>query len=318
MKNLGHVKKLKGDASFRKFFRKKNKKKTSIIVYAKKEKKKNLLIYDSINKILNKNKILAPKLYRENYKKDYIEIQDFGDETIYEIFNKYSGNKFQYFRKIIKLLTKIQSIKDKNIKNFKKKSYVIPKYKKKILFEESKLFCDWYTKNLLTKKNQYRFKKKFTATVNKLISNLKLKNNTFVHRDFHISNLMKVKNQIGVIDSQDAVIGNKAYDLASLIDDVRFKTSKTLKRKIYRSYVKDQKKLDERKFKNDFEILSILRNLKIIGIFTRLAVRDGKKKYLKLIPYAWSLINLRIKNNIIFKDLKNLLNENFKKKLNEN
>ena len=318
MKNLGHVKKLKGDASFRKFFRKKNKKKTSIIVYAKKEKKKNLLIYDSINKILKKNNILAPKLYEENYKKDYIVIQDFGDETIYEIFNKYNSNKFRYFRKIIELLTKIQSIKDKNIKNFKKKNYVIPKYKKKFLFEESKLFCDWYTKNLLTKKNQDRFKKKFTITVNKLISNLKLKNNTFVHRDFHISNLMKVKNQIGVIDSQDAVIGNKAYDLASLIDDVRFKTSKTLKRKIYRSYVKDQKKLDERKFKNDFEILSILRNLKIIGIFTRLAVRDGKKKYLKLIPYAWSLINLRIKNNIIFKDLKNLLNENFKKKLNEN
>ena len=318
MKNLGHVKKLKGDASFRKFFRKKNKKKTSIIVYAKKEKKKNLLIYDSINKVLKKNNILAPKLYEENYKKDYIVIQDFGDETIYEIFNKYNSNKFRYFRKIIELLTKIQSIKDKNIKNFKKKSYVIPKYKKKILFEESKLFCDWYTKSLLTKKNQDRFKKKFTVTVNKLISNLKLKNNTFVHRDFHISNLMKVKNQIGVIDSQDAVIGNKAYDLASLIDDVRFKTSKTLKRKIYRLYVKDQKKLDERKFKNDFEILSILRNLKIIGIFTRLAVRDGKKKYLKLIPYAWSLINLRIKNNIIFKDLKNLLNENFKKKLNEN
>ena len=318
MKNLEYVKKLKGDASFRKFFRKKNKKKTSIIVYAKKEKKKNLLIYDSINKVLKKNNILAPKLYEENYKKDYIVIQDFGDETIYEIFNKYNSNKFRYFRKIIKLLTKIQSIKDKNIKNFKKKSYVIPKYEKKILFEESKLFCDWYTKNLLTKKNQDRFKKKFTITVNKLISNLKLKNNTFVHRDFHISNLMKVKNQIGVIDSQDAVIGNKAYDLASLIDDVRFKTSKTLKRKIYRLYIKDQKKLDERKFENDFEILSILRNLKIIGIFTRLAVRDGKKKYLKLIPYAWSLINLRIKNNIIFKDLKNLLNENFKKKLNEN
>tara|TARA_B100000073_G_scaffold345390_1_gene354300 strand:+ start:484 stop:1440 length:957 start_codon:yes stop_codon:yes gene_type:complete len=318
MKNLEYVKKLKGDASFRKFFRKKNKKKTSIIVYAKKEKKKNLLIYDSINKVLKKNNILAPKLYEENYKKDYIVIQDFGDETIYEIFNKYSSNKFQYFRKIIKLLTKIQSIKDKNIKNFKKKNYVIPKYKKKILFEESQLFCDWYTKSLLTKKNQDRFKKKFTVTVNKLISNLKLKNNTFVHRDFHISNLMKVKNQIGVIDSQDAVIGNKAYDLASLIDDVRFKTSKTLKRKIYMLYIKDQKKLDERKFKNDFEILSILRNLKIIGIFTRLAVRDGKKKYLKLIPYAWNLINLRIKNNIIFKDLKNLLNENFKKKLNEN
>ena len=79
MKNLI---KIKGDASFRKFFRKKNNHHTSIVVYSKKEKFKNLLVYDAINKILNKNKILAPILYKENYIKDYIEIQDFGNETI--------------------------------------------------------------------------------------------------------------------------------------------------------------------------------------------------------------------------------------------
>ena len=122
MKKLEYIKKLKGDASFRKFFRKKNKEKSSIIVYAKKEKRKNLLIYDSINRVLNKNNILAPKLYEENYKKDYIVIQDFGNETIYKILNK-NNNKLQYFKKIIKLLIKIQSIKDKKIKNFKKKQW---------------------------------------------------------------------------------------------------------------------------------------------------------------------------------------------------
>ena len=72
------------------------------------------------------------------------------------------------------------------------------------------------------------------------------------------------------------------------------------------------------KFKNDFEILSVLRNLKIIGIFTRLFLRDGKKKYIKLIPYTWELINMRIKENEIFFDLKRLLSQNFGKKLNEN
>jgi aminoglycoside/choline kinase family phosphotransferase len=76
-----------------------------------------------------------------------------------------------------------------------------------------------------------------------------------------------------------------------------------------------QKKLDKFKFKNDFEILSILRNLKIIGIFTRLAIRDGKKDYLKLIPYAWFLINMRINDNKVFIDLKKLLNEYFKVKI---
>ena len=145
-----------------------------------------------------------------------------------------------------------------------------------------------------------------------------LKKNVFVHRDFHVSNLMLVKKSIGVIDSQDALIGNKAYDLASLVDDVRLKTSKSFKKKIFNFYLKKQKNVNTRKFKNDFEILSVLRNLKIIGIFTRLAIRDGKKKYLKLIPYTWKLIGMRINENEVFTDLKNLLNKKFKKNLYEN
>ena len=80
--------KIKGDASFRKFFRNKRKNFTSIVVFAKKEKFKNLVVYDAINKILNKNKILAPCLYKENYKKNYIEIQDFGNNTIFKILKK--------------------------------------------------------------------------------------------------------------------------------------------------------------------------------------------------------------------------------------
>ena len=151
-----------------------------------------------------------------------------------------------------------------------------------------------------------------------LASKLMLKENVFVHRDFHVSNLMLVKKNIGVIDSQDALFGNRAYDLASLIDDVRLKTSKSFKKKIFNYYLKKQKKINTHKFKNDFEILSIMRNLKIIGIFTRLAIRDGKKNYLKLIPYTWKLISMRIDENEAFKDLKNLLNQKFKKKLNEN
>ena len=67
---------------------------------------------------------------------------------------------------------------------------------------------------------------------------------------------------------------------------------------------------NESQFINDFEILSVLRNLKIIGIFTRLAKRDKKRKYLKLIPYAWKLIDNRIKNNPNFHDLKNFLQKN--------
>ena len=317
MYKFQNLKPIEGDASFRKFFRNKIKNKSSIVVFAKKEKFKNLVVYDAINKILNKNKILAPNLYKENYKKGYIEIQDFGDNTIFKILLKKKNNKIKYFKKILKTLMQIQSIKNKGIKDFKKKKYTIPKYDKLILLREAQLFCDWYAKKKLMKKNRYEFNKNFKRITKKLISNLQLKNNVFVHRDFHISNLMLVNNRIGVIDSQDALIGNKAYDLASLVDDVRLKTPITFKNKIYKYYIDRQRNLNKSKFKNDFDILSVMRNLKIIGIFTRLAIRDGKKGYSKLIPRAWELIRIRI-NNQIFSELKKLLNQNFKKELNAN
>ena len=312
---MQNLKKLKGDASHRKFFRKKSNYGNSIVIQAKKDKFKNLLVYDAISKILNKNKILAPKLYKENYKNNYIEVEDFGNKTVFQILKKNKNKKFLYFKDIIKLLNKIQSIKDKKIRNFQNKYYQIPEYKNEILIQEANLFCEWYVKKNLPKNKRQDFNKNFKKIIKTLSSRLKLKNDIFVHRDFHVSNLMFVNKRIGVIDSQDALIGNRAYDLASLVDDVRIKTSKVLKNKIFNFYISIQKKTDKKKIKNDFEILSILRNLKIIGIFTRLAIRDKKKDYLKLIPYAWDLISLRINQNEIFLDLKKLLNDNFKKNL---
>ena len=302
------LQKIKGDASFRTFYR--NKKRNSIFAYAKKEKKKNLLIYDAVNKILIKNKILAPNLISHSYKKNFIEIEDFGNVSLFRVLKNKKNNKYLFFKKIINLLNKLQKIKTKKIKNFLNQNYKLELYKNKILYSEAKLFSDWYVEKKLNK-NKSLFKKKFQKEINKLLSQLNNKNVTFVHRDFHVSNLMYFKNQISLIDNQDALIGNKAYDLASLIDDVRLKTNNRLKKKIFDYYIKTNKKINLIKFKQDFEILSVLRNLKIIGIFTRLAYRDNKKKYTQLIPYAWKMIDYRLKQNKIFKDLKLLLKNNF-------
>ena len=80
-------------------------------------------------------------------------------------------------------------------------------------------------------------------------------------------------------------------------------------------YTKLNSSIDQKKLKNDFEILSVLRNLKIIGIFTRLAIRDKKKEYIKLIPYAWTLIEQRISNNLLFEDLEKILNKYLSQKI---
>ena len=311
MLNFKELIEIKGDASFRKFYRNKNN--YSIVVYAKKEKIKNLLIYDAINKILIKNKILAPKLLNHNYKNNYIEVKDFGDNTLFKVLKRDKTNKELIFRKILKILCKLQLIKDKQVINFNGQKYKVLEYNNKILSDEAKLFSEWYAPKKINKFKIRNFKKKYENEVKKLLSKLNLKNDTFVHRDFHVSNLMYVKNNIAVIDSQDALIGNKAYDLASLIDDVRFKTSNKLKNKILNNYFKKLKKNEINKFINDFEILSVLRNLKIIGIFMRLAARDKKKKYKKMIPYAWEMINYRMKKNRELFSLKLILKSNFPK-----
>ena len=90
---------IKGDASFRKFYRKKNKKKSSIIIYSQREKIKNLLNYDSINKLLLNNKIFAPRLLSENFNKNYIEIEDLGTKTLFDILKKKKLTNLKYIKK---------------------------------------------------------------------------------------------------------------------------------------------------------------------------------------------------------------------------
>ncbi len=309
--NLNKLKKLTGDASFRNFYRGKK----NILVHCEKNKKSNLLEYDAVNKILINEGILAPKLISQNYKNNYIEIEDFGDLTVFKKFQKKSINKKIYYKKILNLLIKIKNIKTKYQKTFLKTNYKVPEYSLKKLLDESNLFLDWYLPKHVKKGNNRILKIKFNKIFKKLLNNIYYKNKVFVHRDFHISNLMITKKGLGLIDSQDAVYGNIAYDLASLIDDVRFKTDVKIKKYIFDEFIKKNKQLNLKKFKNDFEILSVLRNLKIIGIFTRLSERDKKNKYLKLIPHAWELIDYRTLNNPIFKDLKYLLSKNFDRKI---
>lgn len=305
--NFKKLVKLPGDASHRKFFR--DKKNQFIVVYSKKEKKKNLLIYSAINNLLRSYKIYTPKLIRENYKENYIIIEDLGNLTGRKKFKKF---RFINYLKLFKLLDKLKSIKKKKISTFNKK-YIIPNYTKNELLKEAKMFSEWYIlKNKFRSGN--KISKFYIQIVKKLISGLKLKKRIFVHRDFHISNIMIKEDNLYLIDTQDAVYGNQAYDLASLIDDVRIKVSFKKREMLFNKYVCTQKKVNALNLRHDFEVLSILRNFKIIGIFTRLSKRDKKHQYLKMIPYAWKMIDQRRKNKQHLKDLNSFIDLYFPKK----
>ena len=306
---FNQLEKLSGDASFRKFYR--HKKNKSIIVYCKKEKFKNLIIYEAVNRFLKKNNINTPKLISENYKKNFIEIEDLGNLTGLE---KYKIFKINNYKKLFKILKKIQNIKSKKIKTLLKKIYKIPIYSDKLLLDEAKLFSNWYLPTKI-KKNETKVLNELNKILKKVIRKLMLKKRVLVHRDFHISNIMLNRKKIYLIDTQDLIYGNPAYDVASLIDDVRFKISLKNREILYKKFILKEKKNFSSKLRNDFEILSTLRNLKIIGIFTRLSKRDKKYSYVKMIPYAWQMIEERLTQNRNLYELKSFFDRYFPKNL---
>jgi N-acetylmuramate 1-kinase len=304
------LKKISGDASFREFYRLKKNNKTSIIVSAKKEKYKNLIIYIVVNNILNSNKIRAPKLIGNYYKNSMIEISDLGDKSFYNfIISK--KNKLNHYKSLIKLIFKIQKIKLKKNYNLGKFRIKFPKYTLENLHKDSDLFFDWYLKYSLKNKNINKIKRLLRNELNIVYKKLNFKNDIFVHRDFHASNIMINKKKLGLIDSQDAIIGNPLYDVASLIDDVRIKLPQDLQNKLFKFYWQGSKYKNKKedKLKNDFDILSVQRNLKILGIFMRLFKRDNKPNYLKFFPHTWTLIDRRLKNPI-FKNFNLLMQKN--------
>ena len=306
------LKKISGDASFRELYRLQKGRHTSIIVQAKKEKFKNLITYIVINDILKKNKIYAPKLITNHYDNNIIEISDLGNKSFYEFIIK-KKSKFNNYKNLIRIIIKLQNIKLKQTYRFGKYKINFQNYSIKNLHKESDLFFDWYLKHFLKISKQKKIKNILKKELTKVYKKLYFKNTVFVHRDFHASNIMVNKNKLGLIDSQDAIIGNPLYDLASLIDDVRIKLPSNLQERLFNFYYSKSKLKKEqyKNIKNDFEILSVQRNLKILGIFVRLFKRDGKPNYLKYLPYTWRLIERRLKNPV-FENFNLMLNKYLK------
>jgi len=245
-----------------------------------------------------------------------MEIENLGSYSFLDhIKNK--KNKLSDYKKLVELIIRLQNIYFKKNIKFRCNKIKIKKHNLFELHKESDLFFDWYLKNNSRKKEFKKDKNKIKEELNILYKKLYFQEMCFVHRDFHASNIMVKNKKFGLIDSQDALRGNLLYDVASLIDDVRIKLPIKLKSSLFSYYLSKTPKIKKNNEKllaqNDFDILSVQRNLKILGIFVRLYKRDSKMSYLKYLPYIWQLLELRLKNPI-FINLKYLLNRAVPKK----
>ena len=122
-----------------------------------------------------------------------------------------------------------------------------------------------------------------------------------VLRDCHVDNLLWLRHRpspgnVGLLDFQDALAGHPAYDLASLLDDVRSPLPMELVARLTERFLAPSS-LEPSAFRAAFAALSAQRSAKILGIFTRLAKRDRKPRYLSWLPAAWQLLERRIEHD---------------------
>mgnify|MGYP001482016720 CR=1 FL=1 len=288
---------LTGDASNRKYYKIYQKEKCNILMFddGGKENIENFLLKTKIFKNIG---IKTPDIFDSNSEQGIIILENFGNKKFSEILNK--DNEQELY------LTAMNSL----IFLHKKKEIYFELFSKDYFFKEIQLFFDWYL--MLIKKNisdekQKEFKNKFSKLLN-----FPMKLPTVnLHRDFHVDNLFFFNNQTGVkkcgwIDYQDALSGSCVYDIMSLLEDARRDISKQMKNQLTNYYLESFKSINKDLFYLSFRVLAIQRHLKVLGIFSRLNLRDGKNDYLSHIPRVIKMLrsNLEYKE---FTDIRNIL-----------
>jgi len=289
---------IKNDASFRKYFRIDNK----ILMDADPTLGEDVSSFININNLLNEFQLNVPEIYSIDKENGFLLLEDLGEDIFSKILD--NKNEEKLYKQAIEILAEIHK-KDLNEFNY---SILPKKYSIEKLLQESQLFIDWYLKKFLKLDISKTEIKDFLDIISKIFSSLEPKLEKLVLRDYHVDNLIlqsaKVGlKQVGILDFQDAVIGQSSYDLISIIEDVRRPITKDLKTSLI-DYFVDLTGYDLNNLKNELAFYSVQRNLKILGIFCRLSIRDNKPNYMSYNNNAWIYIESNL-NNPIMKDLQN-------------
>ena len=267
------------DASFRKYYRVKTSEKTLILMDAPPDKE-SISDYLKIGVEMVNQGINAPKVFYKNQKLGFILMEDFGDKTFLKEF-LLKGLKDLYIRAIDNIINMQLLLKINNL----------VKYSQEKLYTEVCLFNEWY----LDKYKKINLSSKEIADLEiifkKVISDNVAQNQCFVHRDYHSRNLMVLENNdLGILDFQDAVLGPMTYDLVSLLKDAYIELEEEdvidLVINFWEKAVEKNllQKGDFSDFFMQYELMGVQRHLKVLGIFSRLSIRDHKNNYLEDIP----------------------------------
>lgn len=270
---------LNGDAGFRQYFRVNSK--PSLIAVLAPPLLEDSSLFVSIALCFKKNSLHVPVIYAVNYESGFLLLEDFGDDVLLPLLTEKDFNDL-YDSAEVELI-KIQKIPINNT--------IFPVYNRLRLLEEMSMFTEWFVKKLLNVELNIIDLRLLDDAFSTIVDSALEQTQVVVHRDFHSRNLMKLTNgAIGVIDFQDAVIGPITYDMVSLLRDcyVRLPEKYVVQRALayYRLAVVEgvTSQASDEQVVDWFDLMGLQRHIKVLGIFSRLYLRDGKHRYLDDLP----------------------------------
>ncbi|GGD52843.1 phosphotransferase [Erythrobacter arachoides] len=264
---------LPGDASFRRYFRINDGERRALLMDAP-PPHEDPRPFLHVGKWLREQGLRAPAILAEDAPRGLILIEDFGHDRMRDWLDDHPDGEHQAYADAIRALVDLHRCPPGPFEPYSLETYL----------REASLFPDWFCPAAGITVDNEGYNAAWREALGPLM--LRQQPGVTVLRDYHAENIMLLgEGKQGLIDFQDALAGHPAYDLVSLLQDARRDVSEELETRmldLYRSSIETGPD-----FEADYARLGAQRNAKIVGIFTRLWKRDGKPKYLGMIPRVW-------------------------------
>lgn len=219
----------------------------------------------------------APGVLCADVEAGWVLLEDFGDRRLREWVDANPQDEARLYEAAVATLVRLHRIAPGPFAPYDRTEYQ----------REAALFVEWFCPAKGVTVDEREWRAVWDVVLGPILA--RQQPPVTVLRDYHAENIMlPADGSQGLIDFQDALVGHPAYDLVSLLQDARRDVDPLVERAMLDLYIATAR--PEGDFTADYAVLGAQRNAKIVGIFTRLAKRDGKPRYLELIPRVWGLL----------------------------
>ncbi|HVZ05728.1 tRNA (adenosine(37)-N6)-threonylcarbamoyltransferase complex ATPase subunit type 1 TsaE [Hyphomicrobium sp.] len=253
----------------------------------------------AIGDALRKAGISTPEIFAQDLDRGLLIIEDFGDKVFGSEIVSGADQKLLWQRATDSVVALQSTPPPQRMALSDGTTFILPQADEAVLDIETQLLLDWYWPAIYGKPAPQSARDEFTSEWHSVFSRVLQQPPAWLLRDYHSPNLIALDERtsprdVGIIDFQDAMSGPAAYDLVSLLQDARVTVPVRLEKDLLDRYIAAMKKrdtaFDETEFLFCYAALGAQRNTKILGIFARLAMRDGKRRYLAHLPRIWGYL----------------------------